>query len=384
MSAISLPVSALAFCRDRAFSESRCDICPVICWSETPTSLGICAPICATCPARRPISCCRKTTVGSGPGATRGARRSSASPRTIAAAARSAVTAKSAGFSMAMWTRDRPGGKHHPRDTWCVRTGRVVYRRPPGVSTRAAGAAGTSGAHQKEGEFQIPRLGDGEVHRMIGRLAPHLDEGDVPSRVGGGVAQHLQELLRSEMVGAGGCGDDRPWRRQTEGAQVDLLVAADGGLDGAGALGERRWIEDEEPEPFLAPVEILQVIEGIALDPFAALAQSIQGGVAPRQVEALRRDLDRGAALGAGLQRVEAERSGVAEDVEHAAAAGVRLQGAPVETVVEVHAGLLAGPQPDEKTQVVQGDLDLVRHLPRQQPGARLESLARAHRQVAA
>src|SRR2546428_4218263 len=202
MSAISLPVSALAFCRDWAFSESRSDICPVICWSETPTSLGIGAPICATCPARRPISCCRKTTVGSGPGATLGARRSSASPRTITAAARSARTARSAGFSMAMWTRDRPGGKHHPRDTRCVRTGRVVYRRTPGVSTRVAGAGRTSGADQEEGELQVARLGDEEVHRMIGRLTPHLDEGHVPSHVGGGVAEHLKELLRPEMVGA--------------------------------------------------------------------------------------------------------------------------------------------------------------------------------------
>jgi len=43
---------------------------------------------------------------------------------------------------------------------------------------------------------------------MIGRLAAQLDQRDVPAGVGGGVAQHLQELLGAEVVGAGGGGDD--------------------------------------------------------------------------------------------------------------------------------------------------------------------------------
>jgi len=75
-------------------------------------------------------------------------------------------------------------------------------------------------------------------------------------------------------------------------------------------------------------IERPEVVEGVAFDPLAAILESVQSGVAARRVEAFRGDFDPVPALGTGLERVQPERPGVAEDVEHAAAASVRLQGA--------------------------------------------------------
>jgi len=125
------------------------------------------------------------------------------------------------------------------------------------------------------------------------------------------------------------------------------------------------------------------VIEGVPLDPFAALAETVQVGVAPGQLEALGGDLDPRAALGAGLERVKAEGPGVAEDVEHATSFGVGLQGAAIEPLVEVQPVFCPAAAAPE-AQFVEDDLDLLRYLPGQERGARLEPLARARREVAA
>jgi len=154
------------------------------------------------------------------------------------------------------------------------------------------------------------------MDRMIGRLTAHLDESNIPAGVGGGIAHDLQELLRSEMVRAGGGGDDRSGRSESKGAQIDLLVAADGRLRRLGALGERRRVENDEAETLLPAVELLEMIEGVSFDPLAALREPVQRGVAAGQLETVRRDLDRGAAFGPGLERVETERPGVTSQVD--------------------------------------------------------------------
>src|SRR5262245_30447201 len=75
--------------------------------------------------------------------------------------------------------------------------------------------------------FQVARLRHGEQDRVVLRLPEHAPDADRPPRVARRRAADVLEERRAHVVRAGERGEEPAGPEAGEGAQVDLLVAAE-------------------------------------------------------------------------------------------------------------------------------------------------------------
>src|SRR3972149_459795 len=67
-------------------------------------------------------------------------------------------------------------------------------------------------------------------------------------------------------------------REQPHRPEVDLLVAPEGGVDGAPAPGERRRVEDAEAEARAGALQAPELVEDVGGDDLGAVGGGVQGG----------------------------------------------------------------------------------------------------------
>ena len=80
---------------------------------------------------------------------------------------------------------------------------------------------------------------------MVFGLPANLDQAQGAVGIAGGVGQHFQEVGLADVVGAGAGDQDPAGTQHFQGAQVEFLVAAQGGIEVALALGEGGRIEND-------------------------------------------------------------------------------------------------------------------------------------------
>ncbi len=96
--------------------------------------------------------------------------------------------------------------------------------------------------------FEVAGFGEGEDLGVVGGGGAGFEELDAATGVGCGGGDDGGELLQRDVVRAG-VGDERAaGGEQAERAEVELLVAAGGGGDGAFGLGEGGRVEDDGVE----------------------------------------------------------------------------------------------------------------------------------------
>src|SRR5207249_7619951 len=103
---------------------------------------------------------------------------------------------------------------------------------------------------------------------------------------------------------------------EPDGAQVDLLVAAQRALERAAAARERRRVEHDETEARARAVEPPQLVEGVGVADLRARGHAVEREVVDGAGQGVLGRLDADGARRAGQQRVAREARGVGEDVE--------------------------------------------------------------------
>src|SRR6266850_140757 len=131
--------------------------------------------------------------------------------------------------------------------------------RPP---RRAPPPPPASGGFEEEAG-EVAGLGDGEDDRVVAALGEGGEDAGADARVAGGLTADLLEHCGRDVVGAGERDQPAAALEQAEAADIDLLVAARGGLDRVLAAREGRGIEHDQPETLAACVQVPQAVEGI-------------------------------------------------------------------------------------------------------------------------
>src|SRR5271166_374869 len=85
----------------------------------------------------------------------------------------------------------------------------------------------------------------GRQNWMVFRLAPNLNQAEAAVGVNRSRGQHFKEVGRADVVGTGAGHQDATGAQHLEGAEVELLVAAQGRLEVALGLGESRRVEND-------------------------------------------------------------------------------------------------------------------------------------------
>src|ERR1700678_615496 len=130
--------------------------------------------------------------------------------------------------------------------------------------------------------LQVASFGDAEQDWMVFGLAAHLDQTQAATGIQGSRGQHLQEVGRANVVGAGASDEDAAGAKHLEGAEVELLVATQRGLEVAFGFGERRGVENDGVVAAVGGGVVLEQVEGIGLDPFdfgRILVRTVEGGI---------------------------------------------------------------------------------------------------------
>ena len=158
-----------------------------------------------------------------------------------------------------------------------------------------------------------------DVDRMVARLRELVQDAHAASALGrcreDGVAEvHLVDHLR-----AGEGEEDAARLDFLEGLGVELGVAAQGIAQGILVLGKGRRVEDNEVVLVAHTVEVLESIFGIGL--VTGIAGEVELDVLVSEVDGFGRAVDRMHQTGTTAHGVEREAAGIAEHVEHAAAA---------------------------------------------------------------
>ena len=136
------------------------------------------------------------------------------------------------------------------------------------------------------------------------------------------------------------------WRARRRGTsifmrpQIEFLVAAQGGVQRAPALGERRRIEHDG---FVLPAGVgivAQQVEGVGFNPFD-FAPAIEGGVPLGHLQGRQRGIDRRHLLADAVQ-VQGESALVGEQIQ-GASPSIAFGESVVLALVEKCAALLSG-----------------------------------------
>src|SRR5881397_1078329 len=125
-------------------------------------------------------------------------------------------------------------------------------RPVPGRPPPARGAA----SHRFQVEaFEVPSLWNRENGRVVARLGERGDQPEPRSRVGRGVAAELLEARLRHVVGARERQEAPPALEEPHRAEVDLLVAAHGGVEPGPAPREGWRIENDHAEARARSIE---------------------------------------------------------------------------------------------------------------------------------
>src|SRR5262249_28995141 len=111
--------------------------------------------------------------------------------------------------------------------------------------------------------LQVVGLGHAQDHRAVADLPALLHDRDRPAGVARGRGQDLLEIGLVDVVGAGAGDEAAAGFEDLERAEVDLLVAPAGFLDGVLALRERGRVEDDRGEALAPVVEVAQQVEDV-------------------------------------------------------------------------------------------------------------------------
>ena len=229
--------------------------------------------------------------------------------------------------------------------------------------------------------LQVMRFRNRQQNRMIARLRAALDHHRRTMRIERGFGDHAQQVGLAHVKRTR-AGDQVPAGVQNlHGAQVQFLVAAQGGIEVAFLAGERGRVEHDEIKPLLFGVGRLQKIETVGFLPLDVfefierlaelpLAEGVGGGVEGEDRLAMRRDRERESArVGEAIQRP---------------AVGVTCCSRTVFPLVEKSAGLLAADQVVAQLDAVFLDDDLVDVVARENSLLLGQSLQRADADVVA
>ncbi len=108
---------------------------------------------------------------------------------------------------------------------------------------------------------------------MVLCRAALLQQADSPPGVGRGRTQHVKKLRLADVERARAADQDASAAKHLQGAQVQLLVAAQRGGHGALGLGEGGRVQDDGVVLAAGAGVVLQQVEGVGFDPLDLAAR---------------------------------------------------------------------------------------------------------------
>src|ERR1039458_3826477 len=192
---------------------------------------------------------------------------------------------------------------------------------------------------------------------MVERLAPLFQNAHAAACIRSGRAEHRQELAFADVERTGAGDQNAAGTKHLQRAQVELLVAAEGGGHGALGLGERRRVENDG---VILPARggvVLEQVECIGLGPFdlaAAVRGAIELLVPLRHFQCRTRRVHRGNGC-AYSRQVQRKSSLIGETVERVSVS-VALRGSVVLALMEEGASLLPAESIEVEADRVHGE----------------------------
>src|SRR5580698_7899064 len=98
---------------------------------------------------------------------------------------------------------------------------------------------------------------------MVGRGAVALEKAHAAAGIGGSRGDRGFEIGPANMVRAGAGDEQTAVVEHAQGAQVELLVAAQRAFDGTFGLGERRRVENDGVEALASARPVAQNLKGV-------------------------------------------------------------------------------------------------------------------------
>jgi len=187
-------------------------------------------------------------------------------------------------------------------------------------------------------------------------LGEGLDEAESAPGVHRGIADGIKEAFSRDVMRTGPGGEDAARFEEFQGAEMDLLVAAEGVAKVLLAAGEGRRIEDDEVETIFARLE---EVEGIGFDGWEV--ELVEAGIGMDGHDGVGGDVDAGDGGCPGAGARQSESALVAEAVEDAAPCGEACDALVGVELIEVEAGFLAGERVDLEFQSVVVDHERAR-----------------------
>src|SRR5215470_1088253 len=173
---------------------------------------------------------------------------------------------------------------------------------------------------------------------MVFGLPTVFQQAKISVDIAAGISDYLEEGGRANVVGAGTGYKDPARLEQLEGADVQFLVAAEGGGELAAGLGECWRIENDDVISRTLGGVVAKQIEGIGFNPLD-LAM-VQSGILVGNFEGRAGTVNTGYRRTVG-RKVEGKSSVIAKDVERIAP-GILGGGGVVFTLIEKRSCLLA------------------------------------------
>jgi len=103
---------------------------------------------------------------------------------------------------------------------------------------------------------------------VVIRLSSNLDQTEYAVSITGSAGKHFQEVGLANVVGARAGDENSTWAEHLEGAEVEFLVAAEGGIEVALGFGEGGRVENDGVIALAGGGVVLEQIEGVGFDPF--------------------------------------------------------------------------------------------------------------------
>src|SRR5271169_1734308 len=130
---------------------------------------------------------------------------------------------------------------------------------------------------------------------MVFGLSADFDQTESSVGVERGGGEHLEESGLADVVGTGAGDEEAVGTKHLEGAEIEFLVAADGCIEIALALGEGGRVENDGVVMAIGGGVVLKQVEGVGLDPFDFFSleqRLVEGGVVVCDFESGTRAVD--------------------------------------------------------------------------------------------
>src|SRR5208283_2938746 len=205
--------------------------------------------------------------------------------------------------------------------------------------------------------LQVGRFWHVKEDRVVLRLAALLEDAHLAACVGCSGAKHPLEFGFADVERAGAGDEDASGPQHLQGAEVELLVAAQRGRHGAFGFGEGGRVEDDGVVLASGGSVVLEQVEGVGLDPFdlaAAVLSQVELLIPLGDFQRGTRRVNRGHAL-AHARQVQREAALVGEAIERLTMA-IAGGSSVVFALVEEGASLLSGKSVEVKAHAVHGE----------------------------